>query len=166
MMTQNMQAFTVRPYRSEDVGNLVALFRDSVRQIALGDYTEAQLQAWAPDFIDLEQFGSRCASKSTWVAEASSEIAGFSDLESDGHVDMLYVHPRFKRRGVARALLAHIESIARSRGLDRLYTEASITARSAFEALGFTVLEARTVVTRGESMKNYGMEKRLVRSSS
>jgi putative acetyltransferase len=166
VMTQNMQAFVIRPYRSDDVGNLVALFRASVRQTALGDYTAAQVRAWAPDFIDLGQFGSTCASKSTWVAEAPNDIAGFSDLESDGHVDMLYVHPRFQRRGVARALLAHIESIARSRGLDRLYTEASITARPAFEALGFTVLGARTVLTRGQSMKNYRMEKRLVRSSS
>jgi putative acetyltransferase len=77
-----MHAITIRPYRSDDVESLVALFRSSVRQIALGDYTETQVLAWAPDL---------------------------SDLERDGHVDMLYVHPAFKRRGVARALLSHIE---------------------------------------------------------
>jgi putative acetyltransferase len=166
IITRNMQAITIRPYRLDDVGSLVALFRASVRQTALGDYTAAQVQAWAPDLIDLEQFGNRCASKSTWVAESASEIAGFSDLESDGHVDMLYVHPTFQRRSVARALLSHIEGIARRQGLDRLYTEASTTARPAFEAIGFIVLEARTVVIRGESMTNYRMEKRLVRPSS
>jgi GNAT superfamily N-acetyltransferase len=38
---------------------------------------------------------------------------------------MLYVHPDFQRRGVARALLTHIERLARTLGMDRLYTEAS-----------------------------------------
>jgi hypothetical protein len=42
-------------------------------------------------------------------AEVEARIAGFSDLAPDGHVDMLYVDPDFQRRGVARALLEHIE---------------------------------------------------------
>jgi putative acetyltransferase len=88
-------------------------------------------------------------------------IAGFSDLEPDGHVDMLYVHPDFQRRGIARALLQHIEKSARALDLRRLYTEASITARPAFEAVGFRVIVPQTVTVRGESMTNYRMEKRL-----
>ncbi|HTX06424.1 MAG TPA: GNAT family N-acetyltransferase, partial [Steroidobacteraceae bacterium] len=88
-------------------------------------------------------------------------IAGFSDLEADGHIDLLYVHPDFQRRGVARALLEHIESAARERSLLRLYTEASITARPVFEARGFRVIAPRTVTVGGESMINYRMEKGL-----
>lgn len=83
------------------------------------------------------------------------------NMESDGHVDMLYVHPDFQRRGVARALLAHVEELARVCGLVRLYTEASITGRPAFEALGFCVLGPQTVTVRGETMTNYRMEKKL-----
>jgi putative acetyltransferase len=92
-------------------------------------------------------------------------IAGFSDLEPDGHIDMLYVHPDFQRRGVARALLQHVEQIARAMGLRRLYTEASLTARSAFEAMGFRVIVPQTVSVHGESMTNYRMEKRLESST-
>ena len=44
---------------------------------------------WAPDFIEPEVFGPRREDKLTWIAEI---IAGFVDLEPDGHVDMLYVH--------------------------------------------------------------------------
>jgi len=76
-------------------------------------------------------------------------------------VDMLYVHPDFERRGVARALLEHLEKVARGFNYRRLYTEASITARPVFEALGFRVTVPQSVTLRGEAMTNYRMEKRL-----
>jgi putative acetyltransferase len=156
-----MHAITIRSYRDEDVSDLVAIFREAVRITARRDYTESQVRAWAPDLIDHAPFAQRCAAKSTWVAECAQRVAGFSDIEPDGHIDMLYVHPDFHRRRVARELLAHIEQCAQIQGLDRLYTEASITALPVFESVGFYVLAAQTVTVRGESMTNYRMEKQL-----
>jgi putative acetyltransferase len=132
-----------------------------VSSVAPGDYTASQVLAWASTLAEEAKFAARCASRSTWVAETDDRIAGFSDLESDGHIDLLYVHPDFQRRGVARALLEHIESVARSLRLSRLYTEASVTARPVFERLGFRVVVPQTVTVRGESMTNYRMEKIL-----
>jgi len=152
---------TIRCYSAADASGLTSLFRASVRQIAARDYSASQILAWAPDAIDESRFGQRCEMKSTWVAEVEGRLAGFSDLEPDGHVDMLYVHPDFQRRGVARALLTHIEMLARTHGLQRLYTEASITARPAFEAMGFRVIASQSVIIRGETMTNYRMEKQL-----
>jgi putative acetyltransferase len=132
-----------------------------VREIASRDYTASQIREWAPDRIDEIGFGQKCASRPTWVAEIEGRIVGFSDLEPDGHVDMLYVHPEFQRRGVARALLKHIEATARAAVLRRLYTEASITARPVFEAMGYRTIVPQTVTIRGVSMRNYRMEKSL-----
>ena len=156
-----MHPITIRSYRAEDAADLVTLFRASVRNTARHDYTESQVRAWAPDLIDHYQFAQRCAAKSTWIAEWEYRVAGFSDIEPDGHIDMLFVHPDFQRRGVARVLLTHIEKIARGGGLEGLYTEASITARPAFEAVGFHVLASQTVTVRGQDMTNFRMEKRL-----
>jgi putative acetyltransferase len=166
MTPVSAQAITIRPYETADSANPASLFRDSVRRIAARGYTAWQLQAWAPDVIDEGKFGQRCETKMTWVAEVGGQIAGFSDLEPDGHVDMLYVHPDFQRRGVARALLHHAEERARSMNLGRLHTEASITARPAFEAMGFRVIVPQTVTIRGESLRNYRMEKRLDRTGA
>jgi putative acetyltransferase len=47
------------------------------------------------------------------------------------------------------------------RSLDRLYTEASITARTAFERRGFQIIVEQTVTVRGEAFVNYRMEKSL-----
>jgi putative acetyltransferase len=166
MTGDNSLAIAIRPYASMDASHLRNLFRASVREIASHDYTASQVRAWAPDAIDERQFGHRCERKSTWVAEVEGRLAGFADLESDGHVDMLYVHPDFKRRGVARALLKHVEELARREDLRRLYTEASITARPVFEAMGFRVIVPQTVTVGGESMTHYRMEKRLESAAS
>lgn len=110
-------------------------------QMLARDYTAS----WAPDLIDEGRLGQKCASRPTWIAEVEGRIAGFSDLEPDGHVDMLYVHPDFQRRDVARALLIHIEKSAHAAGLRRLYTEASIRARPVFEAMGPRIIAPQTV---------------------
>jgi putative acetyltransferase len=155
----NKPAITIRPYRPQDAGVLSAVFYASVRHIARRDYTEAQVRAWAPDRVWGDDWDKRRAATSTWVAECGREIAGFSDLGSDGHIDMLYVRPDFERQGIARALLLYIESVAKERGLSRLYTEASITARPVFEALGFHIVAEQTVTRDGVPMLNYRMVK-------
>ena len=154
-------AIGVRPYRSEDLSSLTALFQASVRRIARADYTEAQVKVWAPELIEPEPFGERRAQQLTWVTEVDARTAGFSAVDADGHIDMLYVHPDFARRGVAHALLARIEELARERGLGHLYTQASITARPVFERRGFQVLAEQSVSLRGETFTNFRMEKAL-----
>jgi putative acetyltransferase len=151
---------TLRPYKIGDAPELVALFRASVHGIAAADYTPEQISAWA-DAIDDTAFAARCVDKDPWVAELEGRLAGFAILERDGHIDLLYVHPDCRRRGVARALLQHVEALARASGVPRLYTEASITARPAFVASGFRVLSPQTVTVRGQAMTNYRMEKPL-----
>jgi putative acetyltransferase len=152
---------TIRSYSAPDAAIVTRLFQAAVRSIAARDYSPEQIRAWAAAISNEEAFGRRCESKSTWVAEVAGRIAGFSDFERDGHIDMLYVHPDFQRRGVARALLRHVEERARALDLHRLYTEASITARPVFEAMGFLVLRLQTVTVDGVMMTNYRMEKPL-----
>ena len=151
----------VRAYVPADVDALIDLFRQAVRRTAIRDYTEAQVMAWAPDVVERERWVERRASRPTWVAEIDGRIAGFIDLEPDGHVDMMYVHPEFKGRGVATALMAKLEEAAAAQKLGRLYTEASITAKPFFEKKGFRVISAQTVHVRGQDLVNYRMEKSL-----
>lgn len=149
----------VRDYVPADVDALIDLFREAVRRVAIRDYSGAQVRAWAPDMAEREKWVERRASRPTWVAEIDGKVAGFTDLESDGHVDMMYVHPDFKGRGVANALMAKVEEAAAEQKLGRLYTEASITAKPFFEKKGFRVIAPQTVHVRGQDLVNYRMEK-------
>ena len=151
----------VRPYASVDLDALIALFRISVHIVARRDYTLEQVFAWAPEVIDRERWAIRLATCSTWVAASGERPAGFINFEPEGHLDMLYVDPDFQGRGVASRLLSRLEASAQSRGLSRLFTEASITARPFFEHRGFRMVEAQTVTRRGQQLTHYRMERPL-----
>ena len=154
-----MSEVTIRSYVPDDCRPLIEVFRESVRRTGLRHYSLEQVLAWAPDEIDSVRFGLRRADRQTWVAEIGGKAVGFSDLEPDGHIDMLYVHPDFQHRGLASALLRVVESAAGERGLTRLYTESSICARAIFERFGFRVLAAQTVAIGGQILANLRMEK-------
>ena len=151
----------IRPYQLDDLDELIDLFAGSVREVASRDYTSDQIAAWAPVAISYKDWAERLAGRPTYVAVIGDEIVGFSDLEPDGHIDMLYVHSRFQRRGVARALLTHIQAQAGERGISRLFTEASVTAKPVFERYGFEVIAAQEVELRGQRLRNFRMAKEL-----
>lgn len=144
----------IRPYVEADLDTLIELFAESVRQVASQDYSPAQIEAWAPVAVNREHWKARLGGRPTYVAEAGREIVGFSDLEPNGHIDMLFVHADHQGQGVARALLDHIHASAHEQGIDRRFTEASITARPFFERNGFEVIVAQDVELRGQSFRN------------
>lgn len=158
------EPIAIRPYVPEDVDACAALFFRAVREVASRDYDADQIAAWAPDGpVDRDRWAARLGGRPTYVATLGSAIIGFSDLEPDGHIDMLFVHAEHQGRGVAGALLAHIEAQALTAGLDRLLTEASLTAQPVFERRGFQVIAAQDVTLRGQTLRNFRMEKRLPR---
>jgi putative acetyltransferase len=154
--------FALRSLRHADIPAVIEIFRAAVRLTARRDYTHEQVVAWAPDEIDVAAWAKRYDTRQAWVAEASSEIAGFIELEGESHLDMLYVHPAHQRGGMASALLRQLESAARERGAQRLHAEASITARPFFERRGFLLIAEQTVALRGQRFVNFRMEKPLV----
>lgn len=151
----------IRPYRSDDAAGLIDLFRRSVREATTEHYSFAQRLAWAPDNIDVVAFAANRAAKPTWVAEIGGVLAGFTDLEPDGHVDMLYVSADHQRRGVASQLYRVVEAKARGQGVVTLHLEASLAARGFFERQGFVVVAEQQIRRRGELLTNFRMQKPL-----
>jgi putative acetyltransferase len=156
-----MMTINIRSYSADDLPLLADLFRRSVRQCTQDDYNEEQRLAWAPDELDMVAWAHKRLSKPTWVAEVNGVVAGFIDLEPDGHVDMLYVHPDHARKGLATALLIEAQNAAQRQGNTRMYSEVSLTARRAFEKCGFVVVARQEVTVRGQTMVNLRMERSL-----
>ena len=160
-----MRVITLRPYRRDDAPALLALFRDTIRRVNSRDYSPAQIAAWASDDIDTASWFGRFTGRYVPVAEEDGRPVGFAELESDGHIDRVYVSADHQRRGIGRQLLAAVVAEARRVGLARLFTEASITARPFFEAQGFTMLAAQVVRCREVEFVNYRMERILAELS-
>jgi putative acetyltransferase len=125
------------------------------------DCSPAQIAAWASDDIDPDERASRFAGRFVVVAEDAGRLAGFAELEANGHIDRVYVSADDQGQGVARAVLAAVVGEARRLGLVRLLVEASITARPFFESQGFAMLAPQVVVRRGVEFVNYRMERML-----
>lgn len=150
----------IRGYQPGDHAAIAEIFTRAIHEIASRDYTPEQCQAWSEKNPNPDHWKRRCELKQPFVFVRDGRIAGFLELDPDGHIDCTYVHPDHQRRGVASALVRHAIDASLARGVPRLHVEASIGARPLFEKLGFTVLDRQTVTIRGVDLVNYRMEYR------
>ena len=151
----------IRDYKEGDAEKIVRLFYETVHSVNRLDYSQEQVEAWAPEIPDATDWHRRMAARKTLVAEHEGEIVGFVEMEEDGHLDMLYVRGDAVGRGVGQGLYQAVEQEARSRNLRRILTEASITARPFFEQQGFRTVREQTVWRRGVGLTNFVMEKSI-----
>jgi putative acetyltransferase len=151
----------IRDYNRSDAAAITRLFYETVRYVNLQDYSEQQVRAWAPAVPDPQIWHSRMSERYTLVAEENGQIIAFAELESDGHLDMFYCRKDAIRRGVGRSLYEAVELKAIGLGLERIFTDASITAHPFFEHLGFSILRKQTVTRGGIELSNFRMEKQL-----
>lgn len=159
----------LRSYRKEDVKALMELFHYTVHTINKKDYTEAQLNVWAPGIekMNEEAWQASLSEHESKVAvikmpdSGTEKIVGFADMASDGYLDRLYVSSDFQRRGAAALLTEALESFAWSKGLTQVTTYASITARPFFERRGYLTVRENIVKRESQELKNYFMVKRL-----
>ncbi len=140
----------IRAYRSEDADGTLAVFLAAVIETASADYSPEQIRVWSrPEHRNVTDWHRARSSLNTYVAVVDGEIAGFSDVDRDGHIEMMFVSPRYARRGAAKGLLAVLEEIARERGARRLSADVSITARPFFESQGFVLQAEQHPVVSG-----------------
>jgi len=151
---------TLRPFRPGDHVAIAEIFPAAVHQIASEVYTEEQCLAWSGREPNPEHWRKRCELKRPWVAVVESRVAGFLELDPDGHIDCAYVHPEFQRQGIMSRLVEHAVATCFAAGIDRIYVDASICAKPMFERCGFRVTEEREIRIQGVGLLNFHMEKR------
>ncbi|CAN7477459.1 GNAT family N-acetyltransferase [Pseudoxanthomonas sp. LjRoot168] len=152
----------LRRYRPADATALTDLYVRSVRHYGPRAYTPEQVDAWAAT-ADSARTAARCSDGRVVVVaqDQAGTVLGFAELETDGHLDMLYVAPDAEGLRLGTLLYTALETQARDLGLHRLFVEASELARPLFERQGFTLLGRNDRVLAGVDIHNYRMEKRL-----
>jgi ribosomal protein S18 acetylase RimI-like enzyme len=91
-----------------------------------------------------------------WLAEGGEGIVGTAMAGYDGHRGWLYsvgVHPRVRRSGLARALVAHAEAALAKRGCPKINLQvmtANESAQAFWRAVGYA---PDLVVSFGKRMK-------------
>lgn len=149
------------PYCADRACEIAELYCCAVHAIDSSIYSEAQKAAWAPVPPDYTFWAARLAVKQPWLVIIDNRVAGFIELDPDGHIDCTYVHPDYQGKGVAACLYRHLETIAIGRGMLRLFVEASEVARPFFKRMGFAMVRENAVKRHGMILNNYTMEKYL-----
>ncbi|MEX3943432.1 GNAT family N-acetyltransferase [Paraburkholderia sp. BR10937] len=151
-----------RPYvPGRDASALAALFRASVCTLAASFYDAAQRSAWAAAADDLADFDARLSRGVTLVVHCDGAPAAFGQLFPLDHVEMLYVAPAWSRRGLATALLARLEALAREARSTVLSADASAVSRPVFERAGFSLISSETALRDGVSLPRFHLCKPL-----
>lgn len=155
--------FTIREFCAADAAELHRIYRAAVERLGARDYSPAQVRAWSGVAPHPDEFVRRYGDgRHALVAvDTTDRPLGFSDVEHDGHIDLLYVAPDAAGNGIASALLQQLERHARARGLDRLFAEASETALAAFVRNGFVRTARRDLTLGGVPIHNHAVEKAL-----
>ncbi len=124
------------------------------------EYTLLQRGAWMSEPRTGADWYERLIHQTVFVAEEANTILGFMGLDDD-YIDLAFVHPQARRRGIFRQLYHEIELVAFGNDLNRIWTHSSLTAQAAFSAFGFTVIHRETVIVRNVELDRFELEKDL-----
>ena len=151
----------IRQATQQDASEIMKLFYETIHAINIRDYSQEQVNAWAPDTMTVDKWVKRQDTKQTFVADHNGQIVGFAELEPDGHIDCFYTHKDFQGQRVGTQLLDTIVTQVIQLQLSRLFVEVSITARPFFERRGFAIVKPQEVECRGVNLLNFVMERYL-----
>lgn len=146
----------------DELESAVALFRDVVHSVNLRDYTQAQVDAWAPRGDSARSaVVSRLSEQFVVGVRAGGLLVGFGSFDGGG-IDMLYVREDYLRQGIASCILRRLEAKALAAGVDVMRADVSLTAMPFFERRGYRVVQRQVVKRRGVFLENAQMEKPLI----
>ncbi len=75
---------SMRPFLPADTPLLAEIFRASIEELTVDDYSEAKRAAWASAADDLEAFGARLAGQLTLLGTMGGSPVGFASLKGAG----------------------------------------------------------------------------------
>lgn len=139
----------IRKYEESDAWALWAIFYHTIRNVNIRDYSQAQVKAWAPDNLDPKVWQRKMDSITPFIAEINGDIVGYTDLQENGLIDHFFCHHEHQGKGIGRSLMEHVLNVGNQQGIDKYYSEVSITARPFYERFGFKVIQEQTVEVRG-----------------
>ncbi|MCV2402257.1 GNAT family N-acetyltransferase [Marinomonas sp. C2222] len=151
----------IREYKESDASELWSIFYNTVRCVNIRDYTQEQVEAWAPDTFPFDIWQQKMHEAQPFIAEIGNDIVGYADLQENGLIDYFYCHSEHQGKGVGRRLMERILHFAESKGMAYFYSNVSITARPFYEKFGFKVTQEQRVQVRGQQLINFVMEKRI-----
>jgi GNAT superfamily N-acetyltransferase len=128
----------VRRATVEDASEACAVMRRSIAELCHADHggDEVFLGRWLSNKT-VENVQSWIPRTQFFVAEEAGQILGVAAMDNSGRVNLNYVSPDARFRGVSKALMAALEDSARALGLNECRLETSKTALRFYRSIGY-----------------------------
>ncbi|WP_223848589.1 GNAT family N-acetyltransferase [Lactococcus lactis] len=131
----------IRNYESKDLDEVINLFKNTIFEINISDYTLEQVKAWVD--VDTELFDDNLGKTYARVISNHEQLVGFGNIDDKGYIDLFYVSADYQRQGVGQKLLNDLE---KSSNYTSFMVNSSITTKPFFEKMGYKETK-RTVYT-------------------
>lgn len=126
----------IRKATKEDARQIFEIRIAAIRHQCAGHYSKESLDLWTGGEMSdkfVEWMAAACH-----VAAIESTIlgTGILDLES-GQIDAVFVHPDVMGKGIAQAMMRHLEHLARNAGLAQMKLDSTLNAAAFYRKCGF-----------------------------
>lgn len=161
--TMNKQInYNIRPLEEKDLYDMQNLFRSTVLNVNIKDYTKEEVEDWASCGDDIEHW-KELLSSNQYVGAFNEQnyLIGFSSMNKNGYLHSMFVHKDWQGKGVATQLLFEVEKIAKQHKVKEITSEVSKTARLFFEHKGYVVECEQKQHANRLKLTNYKMKKVL-----
>lgn len=157
-----MTKYMLRALTEADIPEIQELFRNTVLNVNIRDYTEEEVNDWASCMED-ENVVKELLDANCFIAaiDGNSKIIGFSSMNEEGYMHSMFVHKDWQGRGVATQLLSEVENKAREYGVSVITSDVCLTARTFFERNGYEVIRIQRQRANRLEMANFLMKKAL-----
>lgn len=144
----------VREASSSDASSIRDVHLASIEELAGAAYSPEQVSAWAHD-RDPDAYPIESSEAYVVVAESSERIVGFGwmkpeaddylDVDVEGEITAVYVHPSVARQGVGTRIYTELEAEARRLSVESLGLWASLNSVGFYKSQGYTRVTKQTL---------------------
>lgn len=155
--------YNIRPLEEKDILEMQHLFRSTVLNVNLRDYTKEEVVDWASCGDDVSHWKD-LLSQNYYIGafDEQGKMAGFSSMNKEGYLHSKFVHKDMQGRGVATLLLSEVEKMGKAYGVDEITSEVSLTAKPFFEQKGYKVVKSQKCRANQLELTNFVMCKQIL----
>lgn len=154
--------YKIRPLEEKDLYDMQNLFRSTVLNVNIKDYTKEEVKDWASCGNDIKHWKEILFNNQFIGAfDKQDNLIGYSSMNKNGYMHSMFVHKDWQGKGIATLLLSEVENIARQYKVKEITSEVSKTARPFFEHKRYVVECEQKQQANRLKLTNYKMRKVL-----
>jgi GNAT superfamily N-acetyltransferase len=159
-----MSEVSFRRASPDDAAEILDIKREAIEDLEHWQYSTEQVEVWKPkdDYVGTFEQAIDDDQFVVHVAEVDGDIAGYGALNVPGErIDAIYVRPAHHGKGIATALVKHLELSAEFQGISELDIVAAQNAVPFYESVGYWQLDDEVATIEDVDLDFVRMRRRL-----